>query len=400
MSPATTRQPEPDQACADAIDLARAAAEQDAGPGQVGDHVGLQVEGDRVVTHLFTCLNPAYVGWRWAVTVTRAARARVVTVDENVLLPGPESLLAPAWVPWTERVRPGDLKAGDLLPARADDERLVPIVVIGGQAGLLDWEETDSWRLGLEQAGVPAEEIPGQASGDSGAVTAPGTGEAGTGETGTRETGTGEAATGSPAATQTAGADGVAATEPGAEGRAAAEGQAAAGPDHGTAGTGPVAAVTPAKAEPRGGTRGRGRRRPPPPRSRSREESVRLLRPSRVLSATGRDEAAVRWYTSEQGPKSPLTAAAPANCMTCGFMVRLSGPLGRVFGACANEFAPDDGKVVSVDHGCGAHSEGESPPDTVQDPANPSVDELGYDMLNTGATVPESVLETLDHELL
>ncbi len=379
MSPATTRQPEPDQACADAIDLARAAAEQDAGPGQVGDHVGLQVETDRVVTHLFTCLNPAYVGWRWAVTVTRASRARVVTVDENVLLPGPDSLLAPPWVPWTERVRPGDLKAGDLLPARTDDERLVPIVAIAGQAGLLDWEDTDSWRLGLEQAGVPAEDIPGQVAGDSAEAAA---GETAPGETAAGPAGTATEAAGTPPA-------GGAAAQPGQEGEAPAQ---PAGP---AAVTGSAA---PGKTESRGGTRGRGRRRPPSPRSR--EESVRLLRPSRVLSATGRDDAAVRWYTSEHGPKSPLTAAAPANCMTCGFMVRLSGPLGRVFGVCANEFAPDDGKVVSVDHGCGAHSEGETPPEANLDPANPAVDELGYDMLNTGATVPDSVLETLDHELL
>lgn len=377
MSPATTRQSEPDQACADAVDLARAAVEQDAGPGQAGEHVGLQVEGDRIVTHLFTCLNPAYVGWRWAVTVTRAARARLVTVDECVLLPGPDSLLAPAWVPWTDRVRPGDLKAGDLLPARPDDERLVPVVAIVGQAGLLDWEDADSWRLGAGQPedvalpGPPPDEaagqIPGQAQDSEPAVSLPG-------------------------------AEGTAAPDvPDATAALAAEPSQAE-----------LSQAEPSQAKPAGrtaATRGRGRgRRPASARSREerqeRQESVRLLRPSRVLSATGRDEAAVRWYTSEQGPKSPLTAAAPASCMTCGFMVRLSGPLGRVFGACANEFAPDDGKVVSVDHGCGAHSEGESPPDTTPDAASPTVDELGYDMLNTGATVPESVLETLDHELL
>jgi hypothetical protein len=27
------------------------------------------------------------------------------------------------------------------------------------------------------------------------------------------------------------------------------------------------------------------------------------------------------------------------------------------FGVCANMYASDDGRVVSVDHGCGAHSE-------------------------------------------
>jgi len=87
--------------------------------------------------------------------------------------------------------------------------------------------------------------------------------------------------------------------------------------------------------------------------------------------------------------------------VTCGFLVRLSGPLGRVFGVCANEYAPDDGKVVSVDHGCGAHSDGAAAVSAVEaGTVAPSVDELGYDMLNTGATVPESVLETLDHEQL
>jgi hypothetical protein len=126
-----------------------------------------------------------------------------------------------------------------------------------------------------------------------------------------------------------------------------------------------------------------------------------MLRPTRVLSAVGRDEAALRWHAGDQGPRSELASTAPASCLTCGFMVRLSGPLGRVFGACANEFAPDDGKVVSVDHGCGAHSDGAAVAEAApQDLAAPTVDELGYDMLNTGATVPDSVLETLDHEQL
>ena len=38
-------------------------------------------------------------------------------------------------------------------------------------------------------------------------------------------------------------------------------------------------------------------------------------------------------------------------------MIRLSGALGRVFGVCSNERTPFDGRVVSHDHGCGAHSE-------------------------------------------
>jgi len=57
--------------------------------------------------------------------------------------------------------------------------------------------------------------------------------------------------------------------------------------------------------------------------------------------------------------------------------------------------------VVSVDHGCGAHSDGAAGVSAVEaGTVTPTVDELGYDMLNTGATVPDSVLETLDHEQL
>ncbi len=54
-----------------------------------------------------------------------------------------------------------------------------------------------------------------------------------------------------------------------------------------------------------------------------------------------------------------IASAAPANarCGTCGFYLPLAGSLRLVFGACGNMFAPDDGRVVSADHGCGAHSE-------------------------------------------
>ncbi|MGW0731315.1 DUF3027 domain-containing protein [Streptomyces sp. NPDC002851] len=126
MSAATTRSRTPDRLCAEAVDLARAAAEELAAPGVVGEHVGMVSEGDRVVTHLFECLEPGYRGWRWAATVARASRAKVVTLDETVLLPGDDAVLAPEWVPWSERLRPGDLGPGDLLPTESDDLRLEP----------------------------------------------------------------------------------------------------------------------------------------------------------------------------------------------------------------------------------------------------------------------------------
>ncbi|MEU3227597.1 DUF3027 domain-containing protein [Streptomyces sp. NPDC006976] len=150
----TARTPAPDRLCAEAVDLARAAAEEAAAPGVVGEHVGVVSEGDRVVTHYFECEDPGYRGWRWAVTVARASRAKNVTLDETVLLPGDDALLAPEWVPWSERLRPGDMGPGDLLPTEADDLRLEPgytgadepppnSVVTGEMAELVDVEDAE-----------------------------------------------------------------------------------------------------------------------------------------------------------------------------------------------------------------------------------------------------------------
>jgi Protein of unknown function (DUF3027) len=283
VSPATrTRSRGPDERCAQAVDQARAAVAELAGSGQVGEHLAAEADGDRVVTHLFESLLPGYVGWRWAVTVARASRSKQVTVSEAVLLPGPDALLAPEWVPWRDRLRPGDLGVGDLLPASPDDERLVPVIAGEGDDGL-------AW--------------PG----------------------------------------------------PGAETAETAETAAA-----GTA------------AEPKAAQ-------------------------ARVLSAIGRDGTAERWYEGDHGPHTALARAAPAPCASCGFLVRLAGPLGSLFGVCANAYAPEDGRVVSVDHGCGAHSEADRG-HGAEPVIPPIIDELGYDLVDQpGISVDETVFESLDH---
>jgi len=284
VSPIRSRAKEPDQVCADAFDLARRSLVEDArvSADTIGDYLGVEATADRVVTHFFDCSDPGYTGWRWAVTVTRAPRSKVVTVDESVLLPGADSLLAPAWVPWHDRLRPGDVGIGDLLPASADDERLVPFVVLDGDDAVTDWflPRTDSENADAGPRTAAEIEVPGR---------------------------------------------------------------------------------------------------------------------SRVLSAYGRDDAAERWYEGDHGPHTPVSEAAPANCVSCGFFVPLSGGLGRLFGACGNAFAPDDGRVVSADHGCGAHSEAVL---TAAAPGGgPVIDELGYDLVDLpGVSVEETAFEPLSRE--
>src|ERR1700710_904383 len=126
MSAVRTRSRVPDAVCAAATELAADAAVLEAGSAAfVGEAVGISAEDERLVLHRFACRIPAYRGWYWAVVVTRAPRAKVVTVDEVVLLPGDDAMLAPDWVPWSDRIQAGDLGVGDLLPTAADDPRLV-----------------------------------------------------------------------------------------------------------------------------------------------------------------------------------------------------------------------------------------------------------------------------------
>ena len=58
-----------------AVDQARAALVEDVGAADVGEHLGHEVEGERVVTHLFACTRTGYAGWRWSVTLA-GPRAR------------------------------------------------------------------------------------------------------------------------------------------------------------------------------------------------------------------------------------------------------------------------------------------------------------------------------------
>ncbi|MGH3445576.1 MAG: DUF3027 domain-containing protein [Nocardioidaceae bacterium] len=249
------RAAKPDIVGADAVDAARTALLDSVPAADVGEHLGCAAEGERLVTHSFACTRPGYTGWRWAVTVARAPRAKTVTVDEVVLLPGDGAIVAPAWVPWRERIQPGDLSPGDVLPTEEDDLRLVPGYTAGD-----DLVDADAVREVSDELG--------------------------------------------------------------------------------------------------------------------------LGRP-RVLSIEGRELAAERWYDGSHGPESPLAQSAPAHCITCGFLVRVAGPLSQAFGVCANAYANDDGRVVSYDHGCGAHSEAQLAQKNQPSPLpEPVLDTMTWDELD------------------
>lgn len=220
-----------DLVLANAASVARESAELAAeSPADVGEHLRSVMVDERLLSHEFACTLRGYVGWVWTVTVARAPRGRAATVCEVQLLPTDQAILAPEWLPWAQRLQPGDIGPGDVLPFSADDPRLVPGYVATGV------EEEDA---------VAIEEL--------------------------------------------------------------------------------------------------------------------ALERARILSEDGRDDAAARWFAGDHGPRSAGSLQSAAGCGSCGFLVPLQGSLGQVFGVCANAWSPDDGKVVALGHGCGAHSETDVP---------------------------------------
>ncbi|MHC6594535.1 DUF3027 domain-containing protein [Arthrobacter sp. C152] len=106
----------PDAFLAAAVDAARTAIEGITPAATIGPHLAAKSEGDRLVTHLFESRLPGYAGWQWYAVLTRNSRSKVVTVNELGLLPSEDSILAPEWVPWAERVRPEDAQEPEQEP--------------------------------------------------------------------------------------------------------------------------------------------------------------------------------------------------------------------------------------------------------------------------------------------
>ena len=211
-----------------AAELARVAAIEDSKNEKfVGSLLSVDTDDDHIATYLFEAFLPGYVDWRWAVTVAKVDQDSPTTVCDVVLLPGPDSLRAPEWIPYSARVTKEDVSAGTIVPTEPDDARLVP-----ASAVLPGDEDLDLHELFELGAG-------------------------------------------------------------------------------------------------------------------------RL----RVLSIEGRDQAAMRWIEGDRGPNTDIARWAPKNCGTCGFYLPISGSFRQAFGACANAISPEDARVVSVNHGCGAHSE-------------------------------------------
>jgi Protein of unknown function (DUF3027) len=156
----------PDAVLAAAVDVARAAVEGIAQASEIGEHLAARTEGDRVVTHLFESRLPGYIGWQWYAVLTRNSRSKVITVNELGLLPSEDSILAPEWVPWAERVRPEDAREEDVTEDAVAEDRVPEDAVAEDSApeGRDAGENADDGADPEENAAAAAGGIPAAAS--------------------------------------------------------------------------------------------------------------------------------------------------------------------------------------------------------------------------------------------
>lgn len=120
---------EPTTPTLEELELAMAALDEVAPTGAVGQVQDARAEGGdhgqaQVVAIRHASTLPGYPDWSWTVLLSRGVEGGP-TVLEVALLPGDTSLLAPPWVPWTDRLA-DYLAAKDADEAGDDDAELDP----------------------------------------------------------------------------------------------------------------------------------------------------------------------------------------------------------------------------------------------------------------------------------
>ena len=92
----------------DLSEFAQEAARLTGGRRAVGDYIRTDEEESGLRSYIFQSTLRGYVGWFWSVTIYQPD-GEEPTISEVVMMPGADSLVAPNWVPWSERL--ADYKA-------------------------------------------------------------------------------------------------------------------------------------------------------------------------------------------------------------------------------------------------------------------------------------------------
>lgn len=324
----------------DPQELARSiAVETSERTGAVGDFVSSTELGDGVTDFRFVSNLVGYGGWQWSVTLYHDEETQRWTVNESTLVPTEDSLLPPPWIPWKDRLKPSDLSVMDSIGTSEDDSRL-----------------EDGFRQVNNIDDSNSEKNIESANSDDNSESK---------------------------------------TEDDAKANTEAE-------DNTEANTSEEDADTNANAK-KDINQNQESCDANNDFDEDLEEAVSTLRLSRrrVMTAEAISQTAKRWYAGQHGPKSLSTKIADGKaCSSCGFLIPLAGSLGSMFGVCANMWSPDDGRVVSLDHACGEHSDIEPPePSQLWIQSEPAYDDYHIDILQQAPRDERADVELIEEAI-
>lgn len=324
----------------DPQELARSiAVETSERTGAVGDFVSSTELGDGVTDFRFVSNLVGYEGWQWSVTLYHDEETQRWTVNESTLVPTEDSLLPPPWIPWKDRLKPSDLSVMDSIGTSEDDSRL-----------------EDGFRQVNNIDDSNSEKNIESANSDDNSESK---------------------------------------TEDDAKANTEAE-------DNTEANTSEEDADTNANAK-KDINQNQESCDANNDFDEDLEEAVSTLRLSRrrVMTAEAISQTAKRWYAGQHGPKSLSTKIADGKaCSSCGFLIPLAGSLGSMFGVCANMWSPDDGRVVSLDHACGEHSDIEPPePSQLWIQSEPAYDDYHIDILQQAPRDERADVELIEEAI-
>lgn len=304
----------------------------------VGDFVTAIDLGDNVTDYRFECTMRGYEGWQWSVTLYHDEEAERWTINESTLVPTEDSLLPPVWIPWKDRLKPSDLSVTDSIGTEENDSRL--------ENGLSEVEDkSENSDSEDSENNVTSENTDAADANANEANEASKANEAAKSSEGSKE------------------------SEGSEESEESEESESSESYES----------------------------------NEDFEDAVEAFHLSRrkVMTAEAIAQTAKRWYSGQHGPKSLSTRIAEGNaCSTCGFMIPLAGALGNMFGVCANAWSPDDGKVVSLDHGCGEHSDIEPPePSQIWIQSEPAYDDYHIDVIEQSPREERADVELIEEAI-
>jgi hypothetical protein len=138
----------------DLSEFAQEAARLTGGRRAVGDYIRTDEEEPSLRSYIFQSTLRGYIGWFWSVTIYQPD-GEEPTISEVVMMPGADSLVAPNWVPWSERLADYKALQAELEAQAALEAEEAAALAEGSEEPDDDDEDDEDDEVELEFVDVP-----------------------------------------------------------------------------------------------------------------------------------------------------------------------------------------------------------------------------------------------------